>query len=171
MTLATYRLKRLGDRDLEAALGKAEQYRALNEPEEAESICRDVLIEQPEHQRALRTLGLSLTDRFDEEWSAFFDDAVAAFQKMKNEYEKTYLVGVAWERAAKAQVKRGQIRNAVHSFEQALTCFAEAERIGPANTPDPILRWNRCIRAIEAHPELVEELRERRDSHEFQHGD
>ena len=64
MSLATVQLKRLGTRNLEAALAKAEQYRALNQPEEAESICRDVLDEAPEDQHALRTLGLALTDRF-----------------------------------------------------------------------------------------------------------
>jgi tetratricopeptide (TPR) repeat protein len=175
MSLATYRLKRLGDRDLDAALGKAEQYRALNEPEEAESICRDVILEQPDHQRALRTLGLALTDRFADEWSGFLDEALATFAKMKNEYERTYLTGVAWERAAKAQVKRGQINSAVDSFEKAMESFATAEKIGPVNVPDPILRWNRCVRAIEAHPELVEAFeagnRGDRMSHEFQHGD
>jgi len=57
MSLATVQLKRLGERNLEAALAKAEQYRALNEPEEAESICRDVLEEAPDNQHALRTLG------------------------------------------------------------------------------------------------------------------
>ena len=51
------RLKRLGTRNLHAALEKAEKYRALNEPEEAESICRDILSEDPVHQDALRTLG------------------------------------------------------------------------------------------------------------------
>ena len=51
--MATVRLKRLGERNLEAALAKAEQYRALNEPEEAESICRDVLDEAPEDQHEI----------------------------------------------------------------------------------------------------------------------
>ena len=47
-------------------LDKALRYRLLNEPAEAESICRDVLSIDPDNQQALVTLLLALTDRFDE---------------------------------------------------------------------------------------------------------
>jgi tetratricopeptide (TPR) repeat protein len=171
MTLATYRLKRLGERNLAAALSKAEQYRALNEPEEAESICRDVLAESPDDQHALRTLGLALTDRFAHEWSGIFDEAVAVFRKLTNTYERVYFIGVAWERCGKAQLLKGQSNNAAHSLERAMEHFSEAERIGPKDAPDPVLRWNRCVRLIDAHPELVEGIGAGATSHEFQHGD
>ena len=46
------------------ALQKAERYRLLAEPEEAESICLDVLAVEPDHHAALVTLLLSLTDQF-----------------------------------------------------------------------------------------------------------
>jgi tetratricopeptide (TPR) repeat protein len=170
MSLDQHALKRLGARDLEAAVDKAEQYRALNEPEEAESICRDVLAESPSHPRALRTLGLALTDRFAEEWAGVLDEAVAVFERLESPYERVYYAGVAWERCAKAQIKRAHWRQAAHSIAHAMDLFAEAERVGPPNTPDPILRWNRCVRAIEKHPELVEAFSMQR-SHEFQHGD
>ena len=170
MSLATVRLKQLGTRNLEAALAKAEQYRALNEPEEAESICRDVLVEAPEDQRALRTLGLALTDRFAVEWRGVFDEAVAIFRKLKSPYEQVYYAGVAWERCAKAQIAQNQAHNAAHSLDKALDCFAEAERIGPKDTPDPVLRWNRCVRMLDHHPELLDASAGPR-SHEFQHGD
>ena len=39
----SYSLKRLSRANLEAAITKAAHYRDLNQPEEAESICRDVL--------------------------------------------------------------------------------------------------------------------------------
>ena len=168
--MATYQRKRLGARDLEAALSKAEQYRALNEPEEAESICRDVLEESPEDQHALRTLGLALTDRFALEWRGVFDEAMAVFRKLTNPYERVYYSGVAWERVAKAQLAQGQAHNAAHALEHAMNHFAEAERIGPKDTPDPVLRWNRCVRMIDRHPELVDASVGPR-SHEFQHGD
>lgn len=170
MGLETYRLKRLGERDREAALDKAEQYRALNEPEEAESICRDVLDESPDNQRALRTLGLALTDRFNVEWTGVFDEAIAIFRRLASAYERVYYAGVAWERCAKAQLGQKQLHNAAHSFEHAMEHFAEAETIGPKDLPDPILRWNRCVRAITAHPELVE-AGDKPRNHEFQHGD
>ena len=49
------------------ALAKAERYRLLNEPGEAESICLDVLEVEPDNQEALVTLLLALTDQFDED--------------------------------------------------------------------------------------------------------
>jgi tetratricopeptide (TPR) repeat protein len=169
-SLGTYTLKSLGARNLQAALDKAEQYRALNEPEEAESICRDILAQAPDHQLALRTLGLALTDRFDRGWTNCFDEALGIFQKLNSGYETVYYSGVAWERCAKAQLEHGQVHNAAHSFERAMELFAQAEEIGPKDSPDPILRWNRCVRAISAHPEILAALREPH-THEFQHGD
>jgi tetratricopeptide (TPR) repeat protein len=170
MSLATVRLKRLGTRNLEAALARAEQYRVLNQPEEAESICRDVLEEDPANQHALRTLGLALTDRFAAEWRGVFDEAMGVFGKLDSAYERVYYAGVAWERCARAQVAHGQAHNAAHSLEHALECFEEAERVGPKDTPDPVVRWNRCVRMIDRHPELVDASGGPR-SHEFQHGD
>jgi tetratricopeptide (TPR) repeat protein len=157
-------------RDLDAALAKAEQYRALNEPEEAESICRDILAEQPQHQRALRTLGLALTDMFQQEWTRHFTEALAVFKRLTSDYEVVYYTGVAWERCAKAQFEHDQVHNAGHSYETALQCFEKAEQIGPKDTPDPVLRWNRCVRALQAHPEIAKAI-ESPHSHEFQHGD
>jgi tetratricopeptide (TPR) repeat protein len=163
-------LKRLGTRNLQAALDKAEQYRALNEPEEAESICRDILAEDAKHALALRTLGLALTDMFAREWTKHFDEALRTFQKLPNEYEVVYYSGVAWERCAKAQMEHGQAHNAAHSFERAMALFAKAEEIGPKDAPEPILRWNRCVRAIADNPQILEAL-DVPHNHEFQHGD
>src|SRR5580692_8631634 len=91
--IGSHALKPLGARNLEAALAKAEQYRALNEPEEAESICRDILAEDPKHQRALRTLGLALTDMFASEWTLHFDDALKVFGRLTSLYEVAYYTG------------------------------------------------------------------------------
>ena len=57
-------LKTISKEGIPEALSKAERYRLLNEPGEAESICRDVMAVEPEHQGALRLLGLALTDQF-----------------------------------------------------------------------------------------------------------
>ena len=35
-------------------------------------------------------------------------------------------------------------------FDEALARYAEAEAIRPAGNDDPILRWNSCVRALEA---------------------
>jgi len=41
-----------------------QHYRYLNQADEAESICRDILAVDAENQMALRQLGLALTDQF-----------------------------------------------------------------------------------------------------------
>jgi tetratricopeptide (TPR) repeat protein len=170
VNLRALAMKRLGGKNIEAALDKADQYRALNEPDEADSICRDVLAEDPANQRGLRTLGLALTDMFAREWTRHFDEAVAVFERLTSEYEVAYYSGVAWERCAKAQLSHDQAHNAAHSFERALALFAKAEELGPKDAPDPVLRWNRCVRAIALHPEVTA-AQEAEHRHEFQHGD
>src|SRR5712672_1948273 len=57
-------LKTISKSGIPEAIAKAELYRYLNEPEEAESICRDVLAAEPKHVLGLRTLGLAITDQF-----------------------------------------------------------------------------------------------------------
>ena len=59
-----FELKTISKAGIPEAISKAELYRSLNEPEEAESICRDILAVEPEHQLALRLLGLAITDQF-----------------------------------------------------------------------------------------------------------
>ena len=45
-------LKRLGSEAIPGALAKAERYRLLNEPEQAESICLDILAADPKNREA-----------------------------------------------------------------------------------------------------------------------
>jgi hypothetical protein len=68
-------------------------------------------------------------------------------------YERIYHLGVAWERAAKAHVEKNEPHSAVTAFEHALGLFEQAERMRP-DLPDPILRWNRCVRLLSTHPSL-----------------
>lgn len=150
-----WKLKALGSRNLSTAISLAKHYRDLNQPEEAESICRDILNVAPDDAEALRTLGLALTDRFPQCWMTLFDEACTIFSKLPADYERVYYTAVAWERYAKAQVEAGSGHNAIHAFEEALRGFEEAERIGPSDDPAPILRYNRCVRALTTHPDLV----------------
>ena len=163
----TYELKRLAARNVEAALEKASVYRDLNQPEEAESICRDVLDVDASNQRALRTLGLALTDRLTHPATqpsvGVFEQAIETFARLELEYERVYYAGVAWERAAKAHLERGEAHSAVTSFEHAMDLFERAEKMGP-DSPDPILRWNRCVRLLTTHPHLVAAADDPRDS-------
>jgi tetratricopeptide (TPR) repeat protein len=163
-------LKRLPTEALDAALEKAERYRDLNQPEEAESICRDVLDVVPDHQHALRILGLSMSDQFVLAWRKLFDSTLKTFARLTNDYERIYYTGIAWERSAKAQLEQGETQNAATSFERAMECFEKAEKLAPHENPDPILRWNRCVRALSSNAEL-RDARESPRATEFRYDD
>ena len=60
-----FELKPLSEKAVPRALERAERYRLLNEPAEAESICQDVLRIEPENQQALISLLPALTDQFE----------------------------------------------------------------------------------------------------------
>ena len=55
-----FELKRLSNDAIPAALERAERYRLLNEPFDAESICEDVLVVDPANQAAQVMLLLAL---------------------------------------------------------------------------------------------------------------
>src|ERR1017187_4676650 len=112
-------LKRLSPGHLDVAIERAAHYRALNQPEEAESICRDVLDVDEANQAAWKLLGLSMTDRFSGGEAGLLEDAVEAFERMEDNYERVYHVGVAWERAGKAHLERSEGHSAVAAFEHA----------------------------------------------------
>ena len=95
-------LKPISRAGIPEAITKAELYRYLNEPGEAESICRDILAIEPNNQAAVRLLGLALTDQFKGELSDRESEAEALFQSLSNEYERTYHCGLLHERRAKA---------------------------------------------------------------------
>jgi tetratricopeptide (TPR) repeat protein len=157
-----YRLKRLASASLDGAIAKAAHYRDLNQPEEAESICRDVLDVDPGNVSAWKLLGLALTDRFGTGHVGLLEEAVEAFERLGDEYERVYHVGVAWERAAKAHLERNEAHSAVTAFEHALRLFERAEALRP-DLPDPVLRWNRCVRLLSGHPALAAALRAPRE--------
>jgi len=145
-----YQLKSISHAGIAEALAKAELYRYLNEPEESESICRDILAIEPKQQLALRLLGLSITDQFTGGGSDRYRDAEEVFLKLTDIYERFYYTGILYERRAKAQLCAGQSPHTLLPlFERALQCFAEAEKIRPAGNDDSILRWNRCVRLLQ----------------------
>ncbi|HXN31021.1 MAG TPA: hypothetical protein VN894_04130 [Polyangiaceae bacterium] len=165
----SYALKRLPHANIEAAIAKAAHYRGLNQPEEAESICRDVLEVDGANQAGWKLLGLAITDRFATREAGLLEEAIAAFERLDDEYERGYHVGVAWERAAKAHLERNEAHSAVTAFEHALSLFEQAHGMRP-DSPDPILRWNRCVRLLSSHPLLRAAIHEPRE-HEVRFGD
>jgi hypothetical protein len=144
------------------ALAKAERYRLLHEPTEAESICRDVLDVDPDNREALVNLILALTDEIPEDKHAFAE-ALATALRMPAAYDRAYYAGICWERRAKAHHRRGG--HGIHSrvyewLVQALHLFEEAERQRMPGNDDAVLRWNACVRYLERHTELAPQAEE-----------
>jgi tetratricopeptide (TPR) repeat protein len=140
------------------ALAKVQHYRYLNQAEEAESICRDILAADPENQMALRQLGLAITDQFTGGMSDRFNEAHSCFEKLTNLYERSYYLGILNERRAKAQLRAGHRSHTLRaSFETALNYFEEAEKVRPQGNDDALLRWNRCLRLMQSIPDLAGE--------------
>ncbi|PYJ87053.1 MAG: hypothetical protein DME70_07150 [Verrucomicrobia bacterium] len=145
-------LKPLSREAIPAALEKAERYRLLNEPGEAESICLDVLQADPENQSALITLLLAVTDRFGKGYGVSDTQAKELLSRVKGEYERAYYTGILAERRAKAKLAQGTpgSRHYAHDgFREAMSWFERAEGIRPPGNDDALLRWNTCARIIE----------------------
>jgi tetratricopeptide (TPR) repeat protein len=144
-------LKPISKSGVTAAISKAELYRNLNEPGEAESICRDILNTEPDNQAALRLLGLAITDQFTGGTADRYAEASSVFQQLTDPYKRVYYNGILNERKAKAQLAAGRLPHTVLPiFEEAMRCFEEAEKIRPPGNDDAILRWNRCVRLLQS---------------------
>ena len=152
------KLKTISRAGIAEAISKAERYRLLNEPGEAESICRDILAIEPENQMALRLLGLAITDRFTGSGGDHFADAEGVFARLADSYERLYYAGILHERRAKALLRAdARPPTVVALLEEALRCFGEAEKIRPEGNDDAILRWNRCVRLLQSQPDFEAE--------------
>lgn len=163
-----YHLKPISKPGIAEAIAKTELYRYLNEPEEAESICRDILAIEPQHQLALRLLGLSITDQFGATSNDRYREVEDIFQKLSDPYEQSYYTGILYERRAKSQLRNGQPPHVVFPlFERALECFAAAEKLRPSGNDDAILRWNRCVRLLQSPSYAWEEEFTGFDAHDM----
>jgi|SRR5687767_12933327 hypothetical protein len=141
-----------------AALVKAERYRLLNEPGEAESICLDVLQIDPSNQEAVVMLLLSLTDQFRDETSSSRNAPARAddlLPRLADEYDRAYYAGIIRERRAKAVLQRERFAataTAAEWLREAMQYFERAEAIRPAHNDDAVLRWNACARLLQQLP-------------------
>jgi hypothetical protein len=151
-----FALKPISSDSLDGALAKAERYRLLNEPSEAESICRDILEVAPANREARISLILALTDEFPRDDRAFAS-AMVETATLESAYDRAYYSGIAWERRAKAFHDAGRPGSSGRVYDwivKALGLFEEAERQRPSGNDDPILRWNACVRFLERHKSL-----------------
>ncbi len=159
-----FELKTLSLEAVPRALAKAERYRLLNEPGEAESICRDALDADPDNQDALVTLLLALTEQFDDDATVRLNEAWLCAERIRGDYDRTYYTGIVWERRAKARLRRGVPDCGPRAYEwlrEAMSFYERAEAIRPPGNDDTRLRWNTCARLIMRDRRLVPATEER----------
>jgi len=144
------KLKKLATETIGRTLQKAERYRLLGEPCEAESICVDVLEVDPDNHEALVMLILALTDQFRTDVTR-----VAEVKKLVAQlgegYERFYYSGIVTERWAKAKLEQGGPGSdsyAYRALQEAMAWYEKAEAVRPPANDDAILRWNACARII-----------------------
>jgi hypothetical protein len=147
------------------ALEKAERYRLLNEPAQAESVCRDVLAVDPQNQHALVMLLLALTEQFRIGSPETFEAAQGVVRELQDEYQRLYYSGIIWERRGLARAIEGRPGSAADAYDwicKAMDYYERAERLRPPANDDPLLRWNSCLRLcqrfhLHAEPEAIYE--------------
>lgn len=150
-----FELKPISREAVPEALSKAERYRLLNEAWQAESICRDVLRIDPNHQLALVMLLLSLTDQFGQGISA--QTARDLLPQIQGDYERAYYAGIIAERWADSLLRQGAPGagfTAYESLREAMQHYERAEAARPPGNDDAILRWNTCARILMRNREL-----------------
>lgn len=154
-----FELKRLSPAAVPAALAKAERYRLLNEPQQSESICEDILRTDPDNHQALVTLILSLSDGFPHDHARTAARAQSLVSRLPTEYERHYFGGLVAERRGRAMLNHPGpgTRAAASWLRDAMDAYARAEALGPADNDEARLRWNACARTFNAHPELLVE--------------
>jgi hypothetical protein len=148
-------LKPISPEAVPVALQKAERYRLLNEPWQAESICRDILRIEPEHDQALVMLLLALTDQFGKGVTPA--QAREALTRLKGSYEQAYYAGIICERWAEALLRKGSPGvgfTAYETLREAMAHYERAEQHRPEGNEDALLRWNTCARILMRNPDL-----------------
>jgi hypothetical protein len=157
-----FELKTLSKAAIPGALARAERYRLLNEPWQAESICRDILAAEPDNHEALVMLLLALTDQFEHGSSDVMEarKLVACF---RSEYDRAYYAGIVAERRGRA-LFRGKGPQAgfiaYDAIREAMDCYEKAEALRPPGNDEALLRWNTCARFIMRNPELAPQVQE-----------
>jgi hypothetical protein len=146
----SFTLKPISASAIPQALEKAVRYRLLNEPEQAESICLDILAAAPDNQEAIVVLILSITDRFGRHGNPGVGAARRYVARLTDPYKRHYYEGLVREREARACLDRPMGSGfAYDGFRAAMACYERATAIRPRDDEDAILRWNACVRTIQ----------------------
>jgi hypothetical protein len=152
-----FELKSLSPAAIPAALAKAERYRLLNEPEQSQSICEDVLRADPDNRDAKVMLILALSDQFALHLPQAAGRAADLVAELASEYERAYYGGLVAERRGRvllAQPGPGA-RAAGEWLGEAMDQYERADALRPADNDEARLRWNACARTLNARPDLL----------------
>ena len=137
--------------ELTKVLAMAQRCRDVSEPEEAESICLDVLEAEPENQEALVLLLLARTDLLDLGLPGAVDRAREPLGRLQSAFDREYYGGIVCERQARHLLRaRGRHSSFVawDWFQYAMDHFEAAAQLEPDRV-EPALRFNACVRLIE----------------------
>jgi hypothetical protein len=152
MERSEFTLKPISKDGVASAIDKAEQYRLLNQPRLAESICLDVLLIDNGNQQAMVTMLLALTDQFGQSSSTAARKAQDIANTLKDGYAKLYYTGIIRERQGSASLTSGNPGSEFDAYEWYLEAMDFYEQADAANkdskNEDPLLRWNTCARII-----------------------
>jgi hypothetical protein len=153
-----YELKPLTASAVPAALAKAERYRLLNEPEQCQSICEDVLRADPGNHDASVMLILAITDTFPHT-TQHAARASELAGSLPSEYDRCYYAGLVAERRGRAMLSHGGMgrRGASQWLHQAMADYDRADTLSLPDNNDARLRWNACARVFNVHPDLLAE--------------
>ena len=164
-----FTLKKLSAEAIPPALERAERYRLLNEPVQAESICLDIVAVEPDNQQALVILLLALSEQFGENITEKLDRAWSILPKLIDEYQQAYYQGILLERQARLYMRSdapGSNFSAYDLFSEAMRLFEKAERLRPPGNDEALLRWNTCARTIIAEKLVPRPLDDFRPMHD-----
>ena len=152
-----FELKPLSPAAIPAALAKAERYRLLNEPEQSQSICEDVLAADPDNQPARVMLILALSDEFPLHHGRTAARALDLVSQLPTEYERWYYSGLVAERRGRALLEHAGpgAQAAGEWLQDAMQAYERAEALRPPDNDDARLRWNACARVLNARPDLL----------------
>ena len=146
---SSFALKLISKDSIPDSLKKAERYRLLGEPDEAESVCLDILQVDPGNQEALVDLVLAISDQFRRERHPRVELALRYAGDLTDEYQRKYYKAVVLEREAGIHLDRGTPNALILiRFAEAMDRYEEAAAIRPPGDDSAILRWNACVRAI-----------------------
>jgi len=160
-----FALKRISEDGIDHAVERAEHYRLLNDPEQAESICLDILAVDDGNEPARITLILSLTDLFRKGGGTHgVRRAKEHVSKLSGAYEREYYAGLVAERQGRAHLLHGGMERtfAYEGLHEAMLHYQQADALKSVGNDDAILRWNACVRTIQR-----EGLQPRRDEPEL----